>query len=387
MLNGFIGKRIDHGRISFFPSVETAGKARALILTVVDDPVHQAAGGLQIFLASVPAVILQKGHGNIRCISDIAAYLVAVFIPLAFLCLVPAGQPCPALPSGKSADIAGRVAVPDTSGPGISLLTAVQCPVMIDGVDKSVQDRLCLVGHILGNKSHGRQGIVIGESYIFDIDVVGIVGTQQDLAGPGAFKITGKADLVQIEYIVGIAVHDIIQYIAEAAYDIAEVFPFQRNDIFLPFVRQSDFAQRLLDGTVRILYGLFIGGPVVAKAGCKEFHRFTALISPGIETEGVRPSQVQSLSADAAVIQRRYRFTCRQIAVEEEPASPVSRFGNLLASDTAASLPGILLPVLIHVHNKAAVESGHFCFLSKVIFRQTEILIDIDRLTGHLQTV
>ena len=65
MLNGFIGKRIDHGRISFFPSVETAGKARTLILTVVDDPVHQAAGGLQIFLASVPAVILQKCHGNI----------------------------------------------------------------------------------------------------------------------------------------------------------------------------------------------------------------------------------------------------------------------------------------------------------------------------------
>ena len=258
---------------------------------------------------------------------------------------------------------------------------------MIDGVDKSVQDRLCLVGHILGNKSHGRQGIVIGESYIFDIDVVGIVGTQQDLAGPGAFKITGKADLVQIEYIVGIAVHDIIQYIAESAYDIAEVFPFQRNDIFLPFVRQSDFAQRLLDGTVRIRYGLFIGGPVVAKAGCKEFHRFTALISPGIETEGVRPSQVQSLSADAAVIQRRHCFSCRQIAVEEEPASPVSHFGDLLTSDAAVSLPGILLPVLIHVHNKAAVNSCHFCFLCEVIFRQAEILVDIDRLTGYLQTV
>ena len=99
MFNGFIGKGIDSRRITFLPAVEPACKTDAFILTPVNDPVHQGTGGIQILFFSIGMVILRQGQRHIGGIAHVAAHLIAVFVPLPVVIVIPAGKPGTAVPA------------------------------------------------------------------------------------------------------------------------------------------------------------------------------------------------------------------------------------------------------------------------------------------------
>ncbi len=222
-------------------------------------------------------------------------------------------------------------------------------------IDKGIQQSFRLFLFPVRNERQRRQGVVVTEGCVLDVQVVrvvacvGLVGFDEARGVLQHRNRPFKADLVQVEGRFAVAAVHAAQHEAETAADVGEVDSAQVDAVRLPFICESGKAQSDLGAAVGIRHFFRVGLTVITQPGRKELHHLAALGALGPKGQRRRAAQVEARVRHIAEIQLRFRAAFRQVAVQEQPASPGCSHGLGAHFNGAVAHKRIFLPVFIHV--------------------------------------